>query len=56
MNRQFCIDTLAALTGIVAVLAVSKVKVGRLLPRPKPIMSISALSKFSAVALDIVSA
>jgi len=42
-------------TGIVAVFAVVKVKVGRLAPSPRPSIRMPPTSKFRAVALAMLS-
>ena len=47
---------MSADTGMVVVAAVSKVKVGRLVPKPKPTIATPATSNIRAVALLIVSA
>ena len=56
IKRQLRTDTLSADTGKVVVAAVSRVKVGRLVPKPKPTIATPAISKAKAVALLIVSA
>ena len=56
IKRQLEIDMLSAETAIVVVAAVLRVKVGRLVPEPKPTIATPATSKAKAVALEMVSA
>src|SRR5688572_21452508 len=56
VKMQFLNEILAAETGMVAVVAVSKVNVGRREPMPNPTIATPATLAASAVALEIVSA
>jgi hypothetical protein len=55
-NWQFWKLTFAAVTLIAAVLAVSSVNLGRLVPLPRPTTATPAMLMVSAVALEMVSA
>jgi len=54
-NKQFWIDIPAARRIIVAVVAVSRIKVGRSTPLPRPIIATPAWFSARAVAVEIVS-
>jgi hypothetical protein len=55
-NTQFWTEMLSAETAMVEVLAVSSVKVGRLVPRPRPMMATPAMFHAMAVAEEMFSA
>jgi hypothetical protein len=55
-KRKFCSATFAAVTGMFAVAAVLNVRVGRLLPTPRPMIEMPATSRSNEVASSIVSA
>ena len=53
-SRKFCIETSAAVTGMLDATAVN-VRVGRRLPEPKPMTATPAVARVTSVAAAMVS-